>query len=61
MTPFGFTQRSERTGRVQPPAWLPPAWALKAHRGELPGFLCELFRNAFDPDITGGRNTMQQP
>eukprot|EP01048_Picozoa_sp_COSAG05_P016794 COSAG05_NODE_2210_length_3386_cov_14.118508_4_plen_117_part_00 len=58
---FFYFRRSERTGRCQPPAWLPPAWALKAVRGELPPALMEFFRNAWDPELTGGRSTMQQP
>ena len=58
---FFYFRRSQKTGHVQPPAWLTPVWALKAQRGELPEFLARLFRNAFDPELTGGRNTMQQP
>jgi hypothetical protein len=58
---FFYFRRSARTGHVQPPAWLTPAWALKAVRGELPPLLTELFRNAWDSELTGGRNTMQQP
>ena len=58
---FFYFRRSQKTGHVQPPAWLTPIWALKAQRGELPEFLARLFRNAFDSELTGGRNTMQQP
>ena len=58
---FFYFRRSKRTGCVQPPAWLTPVWALKAARGELPPLLTDLFRNAWDSELTGGRNTMQQP
>ena len=51
---FFYFRRSQKTGHVQPPAWLTPIWALKAQRGELPEFLARLFRNAFDSDLTGG-------
>jgi hypothetical protein len=44
---FFYFKASERTGMVQPPAWLPPAWALKGHRGELPTWLEPLFANAW--------------
>ncbi len=57
-----YFRRSHRTGHVQPPAWLPPVWALKVFRGELYSERLEaFFRNCHDPQLTGGRNTMQQP
>ena len=58
---FFYFRRSARTGHVQPTAWIPPVWGLKAVTGELPPLLTELFRNAWDSELTGGRNTMQQP
>ena len=56
-----FFRRSALTGTVQPPAWLPPVWALKAQLGQLPPGLTRLLRNALDVELTGGRCTMQQP
>ena len=56
-----FFRRSALTGTVQPPAWLPPVWALKAQLGQLPPGLTRLLRNALDAELTGGRCTMQQP
>ena len=56
-----FFRRSALTGTVQPPAWLPPVWALKAELGHLPPGLTRLLRNALDAELTGGRCTMQQP
>ena len=33
---FFYFRRSARTGHVQPTAWIPPLWGLKAVNGELP-------------------------
>jgi hypothetical protein len=56
-----YFRRSMLTNQVQPPAWLPPVWALKAELGQLPAALTRLLRNATDGGLTGGRCTMQQP
>ena len=42
------------TGFVQPSSTLPPLWALKTLRNELPPSLAEFFRNGVDRDLTGG-------
>lgn len=43
------------TGSVQPPSAVPPVWAMKAKRGELPDLLQELLRPSYDRELTGGR------
>lgn len=42
------------TGFVQPGSTLPPLWALKTLRNELPPTLAEFFRNGVDRELTGG-------
>ena len=42
-------------GRAQPPWEVPPVWALKARRGELPPVLTELLRPGFDRGLTAGK------
>lgn len=42
-------------GHAQPPSAVPPVWALKAQRGELPSVLSELLRSSYDLELTGGR------
>ena len=48
------------TGFAQPADDLPPLWARKAARGELPAEMTELFRNGYDSELTGGRTSMLQ-
>ena len=45
---FGFGG----AGRCQPPAWLPPAWALKVVKGELPSYV---------PTIVTPSNQLMKP
>jgi hypothetical protein len=52
---FCFRKADDRTGFVQPPHAVPPIWALKAQRGELPQVLTELLRPSFDRELTAGR------
>ena len=40
-------------GRARPPWEVPPVWALKARRGELPPVLTELLRPSFDRALAG--------
>ena len=42
-------------GHGQPPTSVPPVWAMKASRGELPSTLTELLLPSYDLDLTGGR------
>ena len=42
-------------GRAQPPWEVPPVWALKALRGELPPVLTDLLRPGFDRGLTAGK------
>lgn len=39
-------------GYAQPPSAVPPIWAMKAHRDELPPVLTELLRPSFDRELT---------
>ena len=50
-----YKKADDKTGDVQPPSAVPPLWALKAQRGELPDVLSELLRPSFDRILTGGR------
>ena len=50
-----YKKADDKTGDVQPPSAVPPLWALKAQRGELPDVLSELLRPSFDRTLTGGR------
>ena len=43
-------------GRAQPPWEVPPVWAVKASRGELPPVLSELLRPSHDRELTGGKS-----
>ena len=55
-----YKKRNDVTGFAQPADDLPPLWGRKAARGELPAVMAELFRNAFDGELTGGRTSMLQ-
>ena len=50
-----YKKADDKSGHVQPPSAVPPLWALKAQRGELPAVLAELFRPSYDVQLTGGR------
>ena len=50
--------RSRFAPVVQPPHAVPPLWALKAQRGELPPVLTKLMRPSFDRALTGGRTSL---
>ena len=50
----------DATGFVQPGSTLPPLWALKTLRNELPPELAEFFRNGVDRELTGGTETSTQ-
>lgn len=52
-----YKKKSELTGFVQPADDLPPVWAIKAARGELPSAWAALFANGVDTTLTGGRVT----
>ena len=57
---YAYKKADDRTGRVQPPHAVPPVWALKAQRGELPPRLTQLLRPSFDRDLTAGRTEPYQ-
>ena len=52
---FCYSKADEDNGIVQPPQAVPPVWALKAQRGELPPTLTQLLQHSFDRQLTGGR------
>lgn len=52
---YCYKKADDLSGHVQPPHSVPPVWAMKARRGELPVILMELFRPSFDKELTGGR------
>lgn len=58
---FCYKKPSDVTGYVQPSHSIPPVWALKAQRGELPPVITELFRPSYDKKLTGGRTVDSQP
>ena len=58
---YCYKKPDDRSGHVQPPTAIPPVWAMKAQRGELPGILRELFRPSYDRELTGGRTEDSQP
>lgn len=43
-------------GSLPAPHSVPPVWAMKAQRGELPPVLTGLLRSSFDRDLTSGTN-----
>jgi len=48
-------KKPHETGEVQPPHAVPPVWAMKAQRGELPETLIRMFRHSFDRELTQHR------
>ena len=46
---------------VLPPYTVPPLWALKTLRGELPSSLAEFFRSGVDRGLTGGEDGSGDP
>ncbi len=50
-----YRKAAATDGHAQPPSAVPPVWALKAQRGELPSVLSELLRPSYDLELTGGR------
>ena len=51
-----YRKAAETDGHAQPPTSVPPVWAMKAQRGELPPVLSDLLRPSYDLGITGGRS-----
>jgi hypothetical protein len=58
---YCYKKADDRSGHVQPSAAVPPVWALKAQRGELPPTLAQLLRPSYDRQLTGGRTEEFQP
>ena len=58
---FCYKKPSDVTGYAQPSHSIPPVWAMKAQRGELPPVVTELFRPSYDKELTGGRTVDSQP
>ena len=58
---YCFKKADDVSGHVQPPLSVPPVWAMKAQRGELPAVLTELLRPSYDRALTGGRVESSQP
>ena len=56
-----YRKADDTTGHVQPPSAVPPVWAMKAQRGELPSDLAKLLRHSHDRDLTGGRTDHDEP
>ena len=56
-----YRKADDTTGHVQPPSAVPPVWAMKAQRGELPPDLAKLLRHSHDRDLTGGRTDHDEP
>jgi|GEM_PF-548460 hypothetical protein len=56
-----YKKADDTTGHVQPPSSIPPVWAMKAQRDELPPVLAELLRLSYDKELTGGRAEFDQP
>ena len=50
-----YRKADDMTGHVQPPSAVPPVWAMKAQRGELPSVLAQLLRHSHDRELSGGR------
>ncbi len=51
---FCYRKADDVSGIVQPPHAVPPIWALKAQRGELPPTLTQLLCSSFDRKLTAG-------
>ncbi|MCH8292683.1 hypothetical protein IH992_16445 [Candidatus Poribacteria bacterium] len=58
---YCYKKASDVSSHIQPPHSVPPVWAMKAQRGELPAVLTELFRPSYDKELTGGRTDDAQP
>ena len=58
---YCYKKPSDVSGYAQPPHSVPPVWAMKAQRGELPAVLTELLRPSYDRGLTGGRTEDSQP
>lgn len=58
---YCYKKPDDVRGNVQPPHSVPPVWALKAQRGELPEVLMALLRPSYDKALTGGRTEDSQP
>jgi len=56
-----YKKADDLSGHVLPPHSLPPVWAMKAQRGELPPVLTKLLRPSFDRALTGGRTGPMDP
>ena len=50
-----YRKADEKSGHCQPPSAVPPVWAVKAQRGELPDHITQLLRTSYDRQLTGGR------
>ena len=57
---FCYRKPDSNDGHAQPALSVPPVWALKATRGELPSTLTELLRPSYDLELTGGRTEALQ-
>ncbi len=57
---YCYKKVNDATGYAQPPHSVPPVWAMKAQRGELPAVLTELLRPSYDKELTGGRTESAQ-
>ena len=56
-----YKKPNDTSGYAQPPHSIPPVWAMKTQRGELPDVLIELLRLSYDKVLTGGRTEDSQP
>ena len=57
---YCYKKPNDATGYAQPSHSIPPVWAMKAQRGELPTVLTELLRPSYDKELTGGRTVDSQ-
>ena len=57
---YCYKKPNDVTGYAQPSHSIPPVWAMKAQRGELPTVLTELLRPSYDKELTGGRTVDSQ-
>ncbi|MCZ6675878.1 MAG: hypothetical protein O7E52_01385 [Candidatus Poribacteria bacterium] len=58
---YCYKKPNDVSGYAQPSHSVPPVWAMKAQRGELPAVLTELLRPSYDKELTGGRTFDAQP
>ena len=56
-----YKKADDASGHAQPASAVPPVWALKAKRGELPPAMTQLLRLSFDREITAGRLVYDEP